>query len=130
MHDYLHLLFHCIFRHQFVDNKAVDIKLWNLSCDIAVESMINSLEISSLKISLDDRQKKILDILRQNVKVLTAEHIYKYFDESSVSQDYINSLSELFCIDNHNLWYGQKRNSSQNGRKSDSSQDGQEGNSS
>ena len=44
MHDYLHLLFHCIFRHQFVDNKAVDIKLWNLSCDIAVESMINSLD--------------------------------------------------------------------------------------
>ena len=35
---YLHMVFHCIFRH--FGKPGIETRLWNLSCDIAVEHMI------------------------------------------------------------------------------------------
>ena len=40
--DYLHVILHCIYSHMFTGNIA-DRKLWDLACDIAVESTINDL---------------------------------------------------------------------------------------
>ena len=40
--DYLHMVLHCIFSHMFVGNLESP-ELWDLACDIAVESTINDL---------------------------------------------------------------------------------------
>ena len=34
---FLHILLHCVFRHWFV-TELIDTELWDLACDIAVES--------------------------------------------------------------------------------------------
>lgn len=44
--DYMHLTLHCVFRHMFI-GKGVNTDLWDLACDIAAESVINSLNINS-----------------------------------------------------------------------------------
>lgn len=50
--DYMHVMLHCIFSHPFI-NSAVDHRLWNLSCDIAVESVIADLNQSILSTKAD-----------------------------------------------------------------------------
>ena len=42
--DYLHTTLHCIFHHPFI-HTLVDMDLWDLSCDIAVENVINELAL-------------------------------------------------------------------------------------
>ena len=66
--NFLHSVLHCVFKHFYV-NTLVDQTMWDLACDIAVESAINDLELSkssfsiSLKIkSKPFRQKKSTDI--------------------------------------------------------------------
>ena len=44
-HDILHMLFHCIFLHPFVNSK-INKRYWNLACDIAVENIIIELNSS------------------------------------------------------------------------------------
>ena len=43
--DYLHMVFHCVFHHAFVDT-LLDIPRWDLACDIAAESAIEDLHLS------------------------------------------------------------------------------------
>lgn len=46
---FVHTLLHCIFRHCFV-KKSVDSQLWDICCDITVESIINELGICDIKL--------------------------------------------------------------------------------
>lgn len=41
--DYLHIVLHCIFRHMFVAPN-VNIPIWDLACDIAVEAAITGMD--------------------------------------------------------------------------------------
>ena len=45
--NFLHSVFHCVFKHFFV-NTLINRELWDLSCDIAVESAINDLDLPFL----------------------------------------------------------------------------------
>ena len=45
---YLHTLFHCLLRHPG-KTRGRDADLWDLSCDIAVESMLDSLDYRCLR---------------------------------------------------------------------------------
>ena len=40
---YLHMLLHCLFRHMFSAKEREDPELWDLCCDIAVESVVDSM---------------------------------------------------------------------------------------
>lgn len=46
---YLHMVFHCIFRH--FGKPGIEKRLWNLSCDIAVEHMIDGIYHRSVRYS-------------------------------------------------------------------------------
>ena len=46
---YLHMLMHCMFRHMYEADKFSDTELWDLACDIAVESIIDSLRFRSVR---------------------------------------------------------------------------------
>lgn len=41
---YIHMLFHCVFKHMFANTNA-NKTLWNIACDIAVESVIAELDL-------------------------------------------------------------------------------------
>lgn len=101
--DYLHIVLHCIFRHNFVDS-FINRELWNLSCDIAVENMINNLDIRQAETRIREVQIKECAVLEKNAGKLTAEKLYAYF---SIIKDksYISRLSKIFYADDHSPWY-------------------------
>ena len=102
VHDYLHTLLHCIFRHNFVGTD-IDRRLWNLACDIAVENVINELNVKSAETASSDKRNAEISSFKLNT--VTAEKLYKYFKENSVSISRIETLERLFSFDDHSLWY-------------------------
>lgn len=116
--DYLHVMLHCIFSHPFI-NSAVNHRLWNLSCDIAVESVIADLNQSILSTKADVRRSSVIAELKAQVGELTAEKLYHYFQ----TENPLYSWDNLFRADVHDIWYSQRNNlSSQGGTQSDSSE--------
>ena len=101
---YLHSLLHCVFRHWFVGS-AVDHELWDLACDIAVESMINELQISATSIISGKEQQAETDKLKAELKFLTAEKIYGHLRDNHVSEQQLSRLHSLFSYDDLYIWF-------------------------
>ena len=76
--NFLHSVLHCVFKHFYV-NTLVDQTMWDLACDIAVESAINDLELSFLNITKAKEQVQFFDLFKNKVKTVSAEKIYRYF---------------------------------------------------
>ena len=100
--NYLHLVFHCVFRHMYV-HTLVDQALWDLSCDIAVEEVINGLLLPSTAAKRQEPQQTELARLRQTVKPLTAEKLYRHFQDHPPRNP--ENLRALFLGDDHTPWY-------------------------
>lgn len=103
--DHLHVILHCIYSHMFVGNIA-DRKLWDLACDIAVESTINDLGARVAETSRHELQRTETEWLRSKVKLLTAEKLYHYFRETGITDAETERLKRLFEADDHAGWYG------------------------
>ena len=102
--DYLHVLLHCVFRHMFI-HSYMDQPLWDLACDIAVESCINSLSIRALSVSREDAQTLVCQQIQNQIGVLTAEKIYRYlFDNKDMKHEF-TAWASLFAADTHVFWY-------------------------
>ncbi|MBQ8424560.1 MAG: metallopeptidase, partial [Clostridia bacterium] len=102
--SYLHTLLHCIYRHMFV-GKIVNTACWDLACDIAVENIINELKIKDLEIKNQIFQESIIKELKKNIKVLTAEQIYRYYLDKNLTDEEYNDLRLSFRTDSHVNWY-------------------------
>lgn len=102
--NFLHTVLHCVFKHFFVGT-LVDQKMWDLACDIAVESTINDLELNYLNISKAKEQIQFFNLFKKKVQTITAEKIYSYFLDEKLSGDLVERLSLLFKGDDHVLWY-------------------------
>ena len=102
--NFLHSVLHCVFKHVYV-NTLVDQTMWDLACDIAVESAINDLELSFLNITKAKEQVQFFDLFKNKVKTVSAEKIYRYFLDEKLSDHLVEKLSLLFKGDDHVLWY-------------------------
>lgn len=102
--DVMHLILHCIFRHSFVKS-PIDTPVWDLAADIAVENMINSLEISCVDSKRVSRQQKILTELQNNLKSMNAEQIYRYYKDKNLTEEQLAELRLDFESDDHSCWY-------------------------
>lgn len=102
--DYLHMVLHCVFRHNFV-NTLLDLNCWDLACDMAVEAIINELNLQSTASVRRHRQASLLEQVQSEVAPLTAEKIYRYYLDQHLSPDQIALLREDFCADDHRIWY-------------------------
>lgn len=100
----MHMLLHCIFKHFFIGNK-IDRRLWDLSCDIAVENVLLELELDFLAKKQDRDRVKVLKEIENDIKIITAEKLYRYFKDNPKSEREINELEKLFLIDDHSIWY-------------------------
>lgn len=105
--DYLHTVIHCIFSHMFVGT-LVDRQLWDLACDIAAESTIGDLGLRVTESERQAEQKPVIDMLRYEVGILTAEKIYHYFREADIPEEDLETLSRTFKADDHSGWYGRR----------------------
>ena len=100
----LHSVFHCIFRHLWIRGNR-DSDLWNLSCDIAVEWIIDSFDKKSVKRALSGIRTNIYnDFEKQNIPV-TAANIYHYLlSDVTENPDRLNQLTMEFFTDDHRFW--------------------------
>ncbi len=102
--DYLHTVLHCVFHHSFV-GPAVNPERWNLACDIAVENAINELDLKGLECERVPEQQKIYDMLKGNVRLMSAEKIYRLLTQYNLSRRQFEELRTAFFADDHDLWY-------------------------
>lgn len=119
--DYLHVTLHCVFRHLFIGRK-VNARVWNLACDIAVENTIAGLGLKSLLCARAHRQTELLEKLRDEVRPLTAEKLYRYFIDQKLPAGEYEHLRYNFYADDHELWYEEQQETSQ-GKGSDGEDD-------
>ena len=102
--DYLHILLHCLYRHNFV-NELLNEAVWDLACDITVENIINELDVDSLYAKRSSAQQRTISELKSKLKFLTAEKIYRYYLDKHISDDEIAKIRRDFIADDHALWY-------------------------
>ena len=100
----LHSVFHCIFRQLGIRGSR-DPDLWNLSCDIAVEWIIDSFEKKSVKRALSGIRTNIYNDFRQYKIPITAANIYRYLlPDVADNPDRLNQLMIEFFTDDHRFW--------------------------
>ena len=101
---YLHSLLHCILRHPF-KKKGREGELWDLACDIAVESILDALpQRCPAPAAVHARRAHWYNILKSEMNVLTAEAIYRHLRRHPLNEMDRNSLAKDFLEDDHNLW--------------------------
>ncbi len=101
---FLHMIFHCVFRHMYI-SAEVDRECWDLACDIAVESLIGSMDVATVKTKKDAVTERYLREIKDACPVLTAEKIYRYLMNSKKSKIEIASLRGVVYHDDHTFWY-------------------------
>ena len=73
---YLHVILHCMLRH-LAKKRGKAAELWDLACDVAVESILSELEYPCLDEGTVPMKQKFFGECRQEMPVLTAEGIYR-----------------------------------------------------
>ena len=106
---YLHMVYHCIFRHIV---KTVNGNVWELSCDIAVEHLVDANYHRSVRASKSLLRRETYRRLEQeaNGKVLNAERIFKILQSWNLGEKELEKLEQEFYVDDHRYWESQKPN--------------------
>ncbi|MDO4345639.1 MAG: VWA-like domain-containing protein [Eubacteriales bacterium] len=99
---YLHMVLHCIFGHVF--RRAEDIRYWDLACDIAIESVIDDMQIRCIKTPVSWTRENVYRELRRKLKVLTAEGIYRVLKETETDERRFLTWVQEFTVDDHSRW--------------------------
>jgi len=121
--DYLHATLHCVFRHLFV-GRNINQEIWDLACDIAVENTIDAFALPVLDCHRSTMQQEMLAHLREEVRPLTAEKLYRYFKDQKLEPGESERLRINFYADDHRLWYlDEKEANGSTGGKSDSDEE-------
>ena len=101
---YLHMLLHCLFRHMFDAESHEDNELWDLCCDLAVESVIDTMRYRILNRVISDFRTDLYERLEGEMGVLTAQKLYQYFLERKRDYYYESTLAQEFALDDHSFW--------------------------
>ena len=109
VHNYMHLLLHCIFHHPFVGS-AVDPRCWNIASDMAVEALISSFDKEVFRSGLDSDREKEIQEMKIRAGGIFAERIYRYLRDANLPSAELESLEMLFRVDDHSLWYDRRPN--------------------
>ena len=100
---YLHVVLHCMLRHLAKKRGRVS-ELWDLSCDAAVESILDELDYPCLNAGAAPRKQKFYGECRRDMPVLTAEGIYRRLLGLNLPEYEIAQLQRAFLADDHGLW--------------------------
>ena len=120
---YLHTVLHCILRH-IAKKRGRDSALWDLSCDIAVESVLEGLDCPCTAVSgVRPLRLKLWGELRERMKVLTAEGIYRELLRQKLPEYELARLQREFFADDHGLWDPEGRDEKQQQRQDQRWQD-------
>lgn len=110
---YLHMVLHCLLHH-LTRRRGREIELWNLSCDIAVESILDEWKLQCIRMPSSWLRKETYNKLQKQMKVLTAEGIYRQIKLWNLTQQQEQELIAEFYRDNHKGWPDEKDQKLQN----------------
>ncbi len=100
---YMHMVIHNLFRHDFNGGKR-NKEYWNVACDIAAESLIDSMGVTALSMTVTDYREYIYRQMKAQMKVLTAEGIYRYLMNTFISDREFDRMCRAFVVDDHRFW--------------------------
>lgn len=101
---WMHMLLHCLFRHMYGLKEHEDHDLWNLCCDIAVESVVDSMEYPVVARLVSDRRSAWYEEMETNVGVLTAQRLYHFYRNHERDYRKEAALQDEFGMDDHSFW--------------------------
>ena len=108
---YLHMVFHCVFRHmqkpvqgRDTDEKGLEGRYWDLCCDIAVEHLIDGCDLRPVRFSRSLLRRETYRKLEAGDNVLNAERILRRLKEWELSEKELSALEEEFYVDDHRYW--------------------------
>ena len=130
---YLHMVFHCTFRHfawrgagrnigagysagenNADSEKTIEERLRDLSCDIAVEHIIDGMNYRSIRFSRSLLRRETYRLLEKEGKTLNAQRVYKILSGWNLSEkDFVN-LEQEFRTDDHKYWESKKQDQKPN----------------
>ena len=102
---YLHMVFHCIFRHMF--KRTDDERYWDLSCDIAAEHLIDGCDKRPVRWSRSLLRRETYRKLEAGGRVMNAERIFRELKAWELTEKELSRLEEEFRTDDH--WYWENR---------------------
>ena len=96
---YVHMLLHCLFRHMFSSRDREDPELWDLCCDIAAESVVDSMSYDVIARPHSTFREEWYEKLEGELKILTAEKIYAWFLSRDRDYSVEEALRRAFTVD-------------------------------
>lgn len=115
---YLHMVFHCIFRHfawsgteskkRADDGITIQERMRDLSCDIAVEHMIDGMSYRSIRFSRSLLRRETYRLFEKEGKTLNAQRVYKILSEWNLNEKDLTNLEQEFRTDDHRYWESKK----------------------
>lgn len=100
---YLHMLLHCLLRHP-LNREGREEDRWNLACDIAVESILDSIDNRCLNLLQSNLREDTYADLREAMPVLTAEAVYRWLGQKKWDYASQFALIQEFRRDDHRFW--------------------------
>ena len=115
---YLHVLLHCMLRHLAKKRGRVS-ELWDLACDIVVESILDDLSYPCVQTGYSSAKQKIYGQFRAEMPVLTAERVYRSLLRDGCEEYRIAQMQRLFLVDDHGLWDPQEKEDNERRERQD-----------
>ena len=100
---YLHMVLHCIFLHMDA-RRGREKQLWDLSCDIAAEALIDGFLIKALRLPPSPVRREMYERLKKQTAVMNAQSIYDALKKEAFSEGRIKRIAAEFYVDSHDLW--------------------------
>ena len=115
---YLHVILHCMLRHLAKKRGKVP-ELWDLACDAAVESILDSLHYPCLEEGTVPAKRKFYGECRADMPVLTAEGIYRHLLRRDLPEYQVAQLQRRFLVDDHGLWDPEQKDNQDQSQQQD-----------
>ena len=90
------------------EEKTVEERLRDLSCDIAVEHIIDGMNYRSIRFSRSLLRRETYRLLEKEGKTLNAQRVYKILSEWNLSEKDFTNLEQEFRTDDHKYWESKK----------------------
>ena len=97
---YLHSILHCIFSHLWIAGER-DRIIWGISCDIAVEYVIDNMNKNCTRRALTYTRQQTYEYLK-GLRGISAANIYNWLEEKEETE--LGKLFNEFYTDDHSFW--------------------------
>ena len=101
---YVHMLLHCLLGHMFRADGFENRELYDLCADITAENLLDSMDYPAIAHTDSMFREGWYRKLREEVKMLSAERLYRYFTEYPPDDPEYGRLVREFTKDDHGFW--------------------------